>query len=1213
MKKSFFLFILLATLPWRLLALTVASPDGSLVAHVELDASRNLTYTVTKAGHVVIATSRIGVTVDGVDWGRDVHWGARQRRRIEQEYPMLGGKSLAQDVANTIAVALSRDGGGAATLELRAYDNGFAWRLVIPGPAGQSRRVSEEASTWTLPAGSRVWLGERNNDWKLKSYAGEWRVVPVGDLPVVSQQGPVQAPPLVVELPQGGYALVTEAALENYSGLRLRAIGHETVQADFTEGASGFAVAGEIVTPWRVTLVNADLDGLVNNTVVANLNPPPDRAEFADTSYIRPGRAVWRWWSRGTGTPAEEQQFVDYAAKLGFEYSLIDEGWEKWPSPWADLARVVAHGRERNVGVFVWKNYKEIADPADDWAQLRGFLDGVRVAGVAGVKIDYINAESTDRIAFEVAVRRETARRRLMVDFHGLQKPTGESRTWPNEISREAIRGLELNRMSEGPITAAHNAALPFTRLVVGPGDYTPLGYSRPGATSWAHQLATVVQFTSPLQVLAEDPEMLLHDPATQPALDVLKAIPTVWDETRVLPPSRIGELSIIARRSGTQWFLAILNGRSEATAIKGLALTFLGSGGYHAVQLTSPDAHRFARREFAVTRSTPLDFSLAAGDGAVVWLQRVPTRAVTLDLAGAWKFALDPLNRGEAFGWSGIVKLPGDWDYVMVPHDFLTDPRYAYTGVAWYACFIAVPADGGASRAWQLEFDEVFQRCRVWCNGELVGTHEGGYAPFRLSLAGRLRPGSDNLIVVAVDNRIKERALPGARSGSTASDAGYPWLNYGGILGGARLVGRAEAWIESQRIATRFESDGSARIEIDASVRNDGAVATPGAITAAVTDERGKILPVLLTGACMLPAHGTAQVRLEGRLPVGTFNRWTPAVPQLYCSRVSLTAGAMTDESEATFGFRSVETRDGRFLVNGEPVRMLGANRARGNPLTGGIDTDDSVRQDLGLMAEAGLRFSRLQHTAPGRNALEWADRHGLLLVLEAGNWGYPAADLASEELRAQFRAEMRELMQLAWNHPSVVGWSLGNEYESWTPEGIAWTKDMAAWVREIDPTRPVTFSAVGRALRELRAAPAGTESAFDAVDFISTNLYFPVRDMPAFIDPLHLRWPDKPVFVSEFGLRSDQVKSERERMNQFDAMLDWVRPRGWICGLSFWSFNDYASRYPGTGADGYRRWGLVDEFRKPRALYEHVVEIIQGDGFSLPGNPPAEETPGH
>lgn len=605
--------------------LTVTSPDGSLRAEVSRDATGALCFAVGRSGATLFAPSRIGVTIDGVDLGAAVQLGEPQRGALDETYPLLGGKSLAQNRATTAVIpVLTAAGRPLFHLEVRAYDDGVAWRAIVPADETTAvRRVTGELSSWSLPERSRIWYFERNSDWKLKSYAGEWIAAPVEQLPTVSSQGPVQGTPLVVELADGqGYALLTEAALTDYSGLRLRALPGRLVQADFGENEKGFEVRGEIVTPWRVTLVARSLDALVNSTLVTNLCPPPDARLYADTSYIKPGRAVWRWWSANTGTPAEERAMVEAAAALGFEYTLVDDGWKDWPNAWDELRALVRYARERAVGVFIWKDYKDLASPADGWADLRRFLDETAAAGVVGVKLDFLNAETKDRVDFITVALRLAAERRLMVVFHGVAKPTGESRTFPNEITREGIRGLELNRMKEGPIPASHNAALPYTRFVVGPGDYTPLGYSRPGATTWAHQLATLVQFTSPLQVIAEHPDKLLRDAATQPALDVLKAIPSTWDETRVLPPSRIGVLSVIARRKGSDWFLSVLTG-AQPTTLEKIDLTFLGAGEFSAVELTSPAPAKFARREVAaVTAQSSWRAVLTAGDGVVVWFK---------------------------------------------------------------------------------------------------------------------------------------------------------------------------------------------------------------------------------------------------------------------------------------------------------------------------------------------------------------------------------------------------------------------------------------------------------------------------------------------------------------------------------------------------------------------------------------------------------------
>jgi len=583
----------------------------------------------------------------------------------------------------------------------------------------------------------------------------------------------------------------------------------------------------------------------------------------------------------------------------------------------------------------------------------------------------------------------------------------------------------------------------------------------------------------------------------------------------------------------------------------------------------------------------------------ANVWAgNQINTAAFSLDLHGeGWHFAIDPADRGEYSGWHKPGRnLHAGWDAVTVPHDFLVDKRYEYSGVAWYRRSFPVPNNGFRDKTWRLQFEQVFQRCRVWLNGEEVGTHEGGYTPFEFSVAKFLKPGQENFLVVAVDNRVKFRALPGIRSGGTANAAQYPWLNYGGILGEVRLIGHDPVWVAAQKIETVLNGD-AWKVSIRVDVRNDTDRSDSGRLTARLSPGQTE-----LTGNYNVAPNSTTSFLLQGSIPRDAVQAWDLETPTLYESRVAIDSSKFAIVS--TFGFRTIEIRDARFLLNGHPIRMAGANRARSHPEYGGIDTDEAVARDMKLMKEAGLVFTRIQHYPPRRNLLDWADQHGMLLVLEVGMWGYISPDQASEELRSQFQQEMGEMIAMARNHPSVVGWSIGNEYESWTPEGLDWTRDMAAFVKNLDSTRPVTFAALGGALRLLEAGEGRGEHAFDHVDFISQNYYFQPRQMAQFLDPVHVRWPGKPVMITEFGMRDDRVKNESERTDHFDAMLALVRERPWICGLAIWTFNDYRSRYPGTGADGYRRWGLVDEHRNPRPLYHHVAKNIR-DGLHPPLEP--------
>jgi alpha-glucosidase len=229
-----------------------------------------------------------------------------------------------------------------------------------------------------------------------------------------------------------------------------------------------------------------------------------------------------------------------------------------------------------------------------------------------------------------MAVLRFAAQRKLLINFHGCRKSTGEARAWPNEMTREGIRGLELNKMKEGPIPAWHNAALPFTRFVVGHADYTPFTVTpaKLGPTTVTHQLATVVCFTSPLQTIAEDPEVLFQ-PQWNGLVSILKQIPSVWDETRVLSGSRIGDLAVMARRKGDTWFVVALNGADKREY--SLNLSFLDGQTYSAILVQDePDLPaRFKTKTRNVDQQTLLNLHMDSGGGFVLLLQPLNTEDV--------------------------------------------------------------------------------------------------------------------------------------------------------------------------------------------------------------------------------------------------------------------------------------------------------------------------------------------------------------------------------------------------------------------------------------------------------------------------------------------------------------------------------------------------------------------------------------------------------
>ena len=450
-------------------------------------------------------------------------------------------------------------------VRFRLFDDALAFRYE--GKYDSSVHLLRENTSWTLSPDTRIWYFERRNAWKLKSYAGTWMQSSLDSMSKVVSS-PVQGTPIIFQLPNGKYGFISEAGLYDYSGLRLK-LDANTFSADFTEGKNGFDLPRSFHTPWRVFYVGDDLNALVNQTIIRDLNPQPDRRLFADRSYIQPGKSAWRWFCSGTGTPDEERDMIDAAAQLKFSYTTIDDGWKQWKDKWRKVKELATYARPKGVRLFLWFNSRPLQNPNNDYECMRLVLDSVARSGAAGVKVDFMDSEAKRLIDFEQKLLEECAKRALLVNFHGCHKSTGEMFRYPNEVTREGIRGLELNKMGEGYITAAHNAALPFTRFVVGHADYTPLSFTVPGSTTFAHQLATLVCFDSYMQTIAESPFLLLHNPVVQPALKLIREVPSVWDEVKVLPQCEIGKLAIIAKRSGNDWYIGILNGENREKKIQ--------------------------------------------------------------------------------------------------------------------------------------------------------------------------------------------------------------------------------------------------------------------------------------------------------------------------------------------------------------------------------------------------------------------------------------------------------------------------------------------------------------------------------------------------------------------------------------------------------------------------------------------------------------------
>lgn len=635
---------------------TLTSPNGQVSTTFSIGAGGQLQYNLTRAGQTVLENSQLGLIVDGVNLGTNVlSLSSSTPQSYHTSYAVVGNKTTATNDYREITLNLSRNGTGdsAAQMIIRAYDTGLAYQYLVPGSG--TRTIGGESTSFNLPSASTIYANGYH-----PAYEGRIFTSAIGSLTKNAQA------PMSVRLPNGGgWAAITEANLSNYHGMSLQVnSGSTTVQSLFpnaansiaggrweVSGTASWSVNGGSASPWRVVMAGANLNSIVNNDIVTDVNPAPSQSQFQDTSYIKPGRALWSWWS-DSQSPKNfntQKQYVDYATQLGFEYVLVDEGWTSWnASSGETLSNLVQYAKSggRDVGIWVWSGAS--INPSNDYSGLRSFLDKAKNAGCVGVKLDFIEKESSpDSQANSLFYKRAlelAAERGLMVNFHGASKPVGEARTYPNEMTREGVRGME-----NGNDFPDNHAGTPFTRGLAGPVDFTPTtfqatqlpsdqwGHRYIQYTTFAHQLALPGVLTSPVVHYADNPQNYLSLPAQ--ALDMFKSIPTVWDETVVLDISDPGKLAAIARRSGAQWFLFMINGDRSDKTLSDIDLSFLGDDLYDASLIFDQTKSSFRfESPLVIDGSYDLDVALLSGGGFVGRFTAVPEPAglAMLGMAGA-------------------------------------------------------------------------------------------------------------------------------------------------------------------------------------------------------------------------------------------------------------------------------------------------------------------------------------------------------------------------------------------------------------------------------------------------------------------------------------------------------------------------------------------------------------------------------------------------
>jgi alpha-glucosidase len=632
------------------------SPSGTVELSFSLSGDGAPSYSVTFAGRPVVSGSTLGLTVRGLD---PLTKGFRlvdvKRASRNERYTLVAGKTReAVDRSEEMTVALERAGERPVRLDLvfRAFDDGAALRYSLPKQAGlDAVEITSEDTRFRFLADHKAWA------LFLESFttSNEREFVPVPLLAIKPES--IVGPPLTIE-GDGFYAALAEANLRDWAGLHLARVEggndsrHPTLVSKLAPLPSkpDTLVRGTLpmVSPWRVLMLGKTPGDLVVSTILTSLADPN---AIGDTSWIEPGKVAWDWWSGPSVGPAiPEATFavgmndatyrymIDFAAEFGLRYVILDAGWygdHRDPRaditksiPGLDLEGLAAYARPKNVRLIVWLNWENVNAMMD-----RAF-PVYEKWGLAGLKIDYMDRKDQEIVDFYQRTVRKAARHRLAVDFHGAYASSGEERTYPHWLTREGVMGLEYLKWSDR-VTPRHNVTIPFTRMLVGPMDYTPGGFRNVTKDAFAvsmvlptvmstraHQLAMYVVYDSPLQMLADTPSAYRGQPGTE----FLKAVPATWDETKVID-GRIGEYVAIARRSGSEWYLGVMTDAPRRITVP---LAFLAAGGWQAeVFADAPHAAKeptalVTRSEALTAGATPatLTFDLAPGGGAAVRLR---------------------------------------------------------------------------------------------------------------------------------------------------------------------------------------------------------------------------------------------------------------------------------------------------------------------------------------------------------------------------------------------------------------------------------------------------------------------------------------------------------------------------------------------------------------------------------------------------------------
>lgn len=587
----------------------VASPSGNIQLCIN-DNGGTLSYSAFLDGKALFTQEALQMKLEKKVLGADTRIVGVMNRQVRDILKPVVPIRQAEIKNHYNAATLTMKGG--YKVEFRAFDNAVAYRFILAEKDSIyvfdetfNLKPAEEMAVHFQPTGG--W-GTGSESPYIHCMLKEWEhshdmsVLPLG----------------LSSTTEDLHLLISESDLDDYPGMYLRGNGAKDCltcamppvikdwELFFDRGTKAGAyhdyiahTAGKRSFPWRYVVIG-DAKGLLEQTLTAQLAAP---CEIADVSWIQPGQVAWDWWNQrkvygpdvhfkpGCNTDTYKY-FIDFAARYGVKYIIMDEGWAKGTfepyetNPNLDLQECIRYGKEKGVGIILWltwicveRNLDQLFETYEKW-------------GIAGTKIDFMDRQDQWMINWYERVIKEAAKHHMVVDFHGAMKPAGLEHRYPNLLAYEGVRGLEQMSGCQPDNTLF----IPFLRNAVGPADFTPgamhntqpeydkwteADYSAVGTRAYSMALFTIMETGT--QMLSDSPTNYYRNPD---CIDFLSKVPCTWDETRAIE-AKFGEYVIVAKRSGAKWFVAgICNGTERSREFQ-VSLDFL-SDGSHTMTLFS-------------------------------------------------------------------------------------------------------------------------------------------------------------------------------------------------------------------------------------------------------------------------------------------------------------------------------------------------------------------------------------------------------------------------------------------------------------------------------------------------------------------------------------------------------------------------------------------------------------------------------------------------